>query len=105
MLADYTTTVSDYQTVKELLVPFFTTMVLTFKATTNDLLVKIMGDRGDGSYNRTAVIESTITAGAPASVKTAIGPYSGLKIMVKPAVAGLNGVLSSVVCFTDVATE
>jgi hypothetical protein len=46
-LADYTTTVSDYQTVKELLVPFYTTMVLTFKATDNDLHVKVMGDRGD----------------------------------------------------------
>lgn len=52
-----------------------------------------------------AEAEFTVVAGAVPTVKDIVGPYATLKLQVKPAVAGLNGVLSTVVCFSDIANE
>jgi hypothetical protein len=106
MLSDFTTSSNDYTDVKVLYsLEFYTTKIFTLAAATHSLKVQILGDdTGDWTF---AVDEAefTVVAGAAPTVKDIVGTYFALKLQVKPAVAGLNGVLSTVVCFSDVTNE
>jgi hypothetical protein len=67
---------------------------LYFTATTNNLLVKILGSLDEGvTFPVTAESEFSVAVGTPV-LKYLSGYFNALKIQVKPAVAGVHGTLS-----------
>jgi len=69
---------------------------LYFTATTNNLLVKILGSLDEGvTFPVTVESEFSVAVGTPV-LKYLSGYFNALKIQVKPAVAGAHGTLSVV---------
>jgi hypothetical protein len=67
---------------------------LYFTATTNNLLVKILGSLDEGvTFPVTVESEFSVAVGTPV-LKYLSGYFNALKIQVKPAVAGAHGTLS-----------
>jgi hypothetical protein len=67
---------------------------LYFTATTNNLLVKVLGSLDEGvTFPVTVESEFSVVVGTPV-LKTISTYYNALKIQVKPSVAGAHGSLS-----------
>lgn len=74
---------------------YFKTKYLTFKATTNNLLVAVLGSR-DGGVTYPATLENDISVTTATEVeKSYTALYSHLKIQVKAATGGLQGTLTT----------
>lgn len=68
---------------------------LRFVATTNDLLVQILGSLDDGlNFDVTVVSEFAVNVGTPV-VQTVTDYVTDLKVQVKPAVADTHGTLAT----------
>ncbi len=76
-------------------VSFFRTKMLRFTATTNNLLVNVLGSI-DGGLTFTEAVESDISVTTAAVVsKTYTTPYTHLKVQLKAASGGSQGTLAT----------
>jgi len=92
---DLTTTSNSYVDVGTWDCMLLKTKAFLFTASTNNLLVQILGSiDGGASYPYTAVNEFSVTTTA-AVTKEITSYYTNLKVQVKPAVSGQNGKLST----------
>lgn len=94
-LANFLTTVNTLADAGVFAVRLFKTKHVVFQATTNNLLVVILGSVDDGvTYPVTVEAEFAVNVGTPVT-KTVTGYYTNLKIQVKPAVADTHGTLAT----------
>lgn len=101
-LQDFTTVWDDYAIVGEVEASFFRVRDLYFSCTGNDLLVTVFGDNGTGMFSEIAISEFPVTANQPQICKSVTGgPYTAIRIMVKPASSGQNGTLQTNVLFLN----
>jgi hypothetical protein len=101
-LPDFTTFCDDCAIAGEVEAAFFKTRELYFSCTSNDLLVTVFGDNGTGMFMETAIPEFPVTANqAQIGESVQGGPYTAIRIMVKPASPGANGALSTNVLFIN----
>lgn len=94
-LADVTTTTNVYVDVGTWAVGHFGTKRMRFSATTNNLLVQILGSFDEGvTYPLTLVSEFTVTTATPV-VQTITDLVTHIKVQVDPAVDNVHGTLST----------
>ncbi len=99
-LTNYLTTGAAYVDVGKVSMAFIKTLTFLFTATTNNLVVNLLGTLDGTNYDVTVEADIAVNVGTPVKKTYIVGasshPYLvGIKVQVKPAVGGNNGTLAT----------